>query len=73
MREKLIESVTAPPQCDILHQNEEFRFAEDVECIRLYAEWEIRNVGINCELDLVVYCCDDRVSTMTFINSIEHA
>lgn len=59
-----VELVEASPNCDILPQNEQFRFPIEVECVRLYADWEIRNVGINCELDLVVYCCDDRVSIM---------
>ena len=49
---------------DLLQQNQEYRFPNEVECIRLYVDWEIRNVGINCELDLVVYCCDDRVSVV---------
>lgn len=59
------EIVQATPKCDILLQTEHFRFPDEVECVRLYADWEIRNVGINCELDLVVYCCDDRVSVLT--------
>jgi hypothetical protein len=61
------ELVQAPTKCDVLLQNEHFRFPDEVECVRLYADWEIRNVGINCELDLVVYCCDDRVSVMRLI------
>ena len=72
------ELVQAPPKYDILLQNEHFCFPDEVECIRLYADWEIRNVGINCELDLVVYCADDRVSLNTdsevkFISRISHA
>lgn len=46
---------------NVLQHNEEYLFSEDVECIRIYTDWEIRNVGITCELHLVVLCCDDRV------------
>ena len=60
--DKLGDLVPAPLKGDLLHQNQEYRFPDEVECIRIYADWEIRSVGINCELDLVVYCCDDRVS-----------
>jgi hypothetical protein len=45
---------------ELLHNNEEFLFSADTECIRLYTDWEIRNVGITCELHLVVFCIDDR-------------
>jgi hypothetical protein len=63
--ETIDELVQPPPKCDVLLQNEHFCFPDEVECVRLYADWEIRNVGINCELDLVVYCTDDRVSLTT--------
>ena len=62
--EKLGELEPVQLKGEILHQNQEYRFPDEVECIRIYADWEIRNVGINCELELVVYCCDDRVSTV---------
>ncbi len=51
-------------ECPTLDIKECFYFPPDFDCIRLMVEWVSKQQGIICDLDLNLYCYDERVRLM---------
>jgi hypothetical protein len=49
------------PEVKILAQKESMFFPDDIESVRLVIEWISKQQGIACDLDLLLYCFDERV------------
>jgi hypothetical protein len=45
-----------------LAQKESLFFPDDLDCAKLIIEWISKQQGIVCDLDLNLYCYDERVS-----------
>lgn len=49
----------------VLAQKEHMYFPDDLDCARLVIEWISKQQGIVCDLDLNLYCYDERVSMLS--------
>lgn len=45
----------------VLAQKESMFFPDDLDCVKLLTEWVSKQQGIICDLDLTLYCYDERV------------
>lgn len=45
----------------ILEAKESYYFPEDYDCIKMVVEWVSKQQGIICDLDLNMFCYDERV------------
>lgn len=54
--------MTEEADCKCLDVKECFYFPSDFDSIRLMIEWTSKQQGIICDLDVNVYCYDERVS-----------
>lgn len=50
------------PIIPMLEVRESFNFPEDFDCIKLMIEWISKQNGLVSDLDLNMYCYDERVS-----------
>jgi hypothetical protein len=55
-----------------LAQKESLFFPDDLDCAKLIIEWISKQQGIVCDLDLNLYCYDERVSNLPFFSYTDH-
>ncbi len=66
--------VLAPEETPVLKQGEQYTFAPDIDNIKMLIKWTTRQIGMICDLELMVFMYDERVSAVlvTGINKIFH-
>jgi hypothetical protein len=61
-----MEKPTEEPEIKSLAQKESIYFPDDLDCVKLLIEWVSKQQGIICDLDLNLYCYDERVCLPSF-------
>jgi hypothetical protein len=62
----VMEKPTEEPEINSLSQKESIYFPDDLDCVKLLIEWVSKQQGIICDLDLNLYCYDERVCLPSF-------
>lgn len=52
-----------------IQPNETFVIPSEIESVRVYVKWQAKQQGIVCDLDLLVFLYDERVSFVDTSNS----
>ena len=49
-----------------------YYFPDDLESVRMVVEWIGKQQGITCDLDVILYCFDERVSSLFHASVLKH-
>ena len=66
VKEGVMEKLAEDIEVKSLAPKESIYFPDDLDCARLVIEWISKQQGIVCDLDLNLYCYDERVSVIMF-------
>lgn len=66
-RSAIIESKEETPT---IKQGEQYTFSSDIDNVKMLMKWTTRQIGMICDLELMVFMYDERVSNFTVVESL---